>query len=101
MIDGRTVMELPRAERSSAEVTALWDYLARRIERLPARRRFGAADTGLEALGREDVGERLADAGGGAGDQSRSPVHACPNLGARAPADPAAHSTRLRMKHFK
>ncbi len=31
MIDGRTVMELPRTERSSAEVSALWSYLARRI----------------------------------------------------------------------
>ncbi len=31
MIDGRTVMELPRTERSSAEVVALWTYLARRL----------------------------------------------------------------------
>lgn len=40
MIDGRTVMELPRAARSSAEITALWDYLAPRLERLPARHSF-------------------------------------------------------------
>jgi chromosome partitioning protein len=31
MIDGRTVMELPRSDRSSAEVGALWSYLARRL----------------------------------------------------------------------
>jgi chromosome partitioning protein len=37
MIDGRTVMELPRALRSSAEIEALWRYVARRIERLSAR----------------------------------------------------------------
>jgi chromosome partitioning protein len=34
MIDGRTVMELPRAQRSTAEVEGLWEYVARRIERL-------------------------------------------------------------------
>jgi chromosome partitioning protein len=34
MIDGRTVMELPRTSRSAGEVEALWDYLARRLERL-------------------------------------------------------------------
>ncbi len=33
MIDGRTVMELAGAERSSEEVTLLWDYLAERLER--------------------------------------------------------------------
>lgn len=37
MIDGRTVMELPRASRSAREVEALWDYLSRRLERLPQR----------------------------------------------------------------
>jgi chromosome partitioning protein len=37
MIDGRTVMELPRATRSSAEIEALWGYVARRIERVAAR----------------------------------------------------------------
>ncbi len=37
MIDGRTVMELPRASRSAHEVEALWDYLSRRLERLPQR----------------------------------------------------------------
>jgi chromosome partitioning protein len=31
MIDGRTVMELPRTDRSAAEITALWTYLARRL----------------------------------------------------------------------
>jgi chromosome partitioning protein len=34
MIDGRTVMELPRTSRSAGEIEALWDYLARRLERL-------------------------------------------------------------------
>jgi len=34
MIDGRTVMELPRAARSASEVESLWDYVARRLERL-------------------------------------------------------------------
>lgn len=38
MIDGRTVMELPRAERSSQEIGELWQYLSGRIERLPQRR---------------------------------------------------------------
>lgn len=33
MIDGRTVMELPRAERSSDEILRLWDYLQTRIQR--------------------------------------------------------------------
>ncbi len=33
MIDGRTVMELPRAARSSAEITELWDYLNKRLKR--------------------------------------------------------------------
>ena len=31
MIDGRTVMELPRAERSSDEVSRLWAYLQGRV----------------------------------------------------------------------
>ncbi len=34
MIDGRTVMELPRAPRSSAEIEALWEYVAKRMERI-------------------------------------------------------------------
>ena len=34
MIDGRTVMELPRAPRSNAEITALWEYVAKRLARL-------------------------------------------------------------------
>jgi chromosome partitioning protein len=42
MIDGRTVMELPRAARSSAEVAALWEYLARRLERLTPHPRHDA-----------------------------------------------------------
>ena len=33
MIDGRTVMELPRAERSSYEIKSLWAYLQSRLHR--------------------------------------------------------------------
>ena len=33
MIDGRTVMELPGAKRSSSEIEQLWSYLAGRIAR--------------------------------------------------------------------
>jgi len=33
MIDGRTVMELPRSERSSDEINRLWDYLQSRFHR--------------------------------------------------------------------
>jgi hypothetical protein len=36
MIDGRTVMELPRSARSCNEIEALWEYVARRLERVPA-----------------------------------------------------------------
>jgi chromosome partitioning protein len=34
MIDGRTVMELPRSPRSNAEITALWQYVAKRLDRV-------------------------------------------------------------------
>lgn len=37
MIDGRTVMELPRAERSAAEVAELWAYLTKRLAPRPAQ----------------------------------------------------------------
>jgi chromosome partitioning protein len=46
MIDGRTVMELPRSPRSNAEITALWQYVAKRLERVDqavAPSRNGAA----------------------------------------------------------
>jgi len=33
MIDGRTVMELPRAGRSTEEIERLWSYLHKRLER--------------------------------------------------------------------
>ena len=33
MIDGRTVMELPRTERSTSEIENLWDYIAGQLER--------------------------------------------------------------------
>jgi chromosome partitioning protein len=35
MIDGRTVMELPKAERSSEEIAALWDYVHKRLAPRP------------------------------------------------------------------
>lgn len=34
MIDGRTVMELPRAQRSASEIEMLWEYLEKRLKRL-------------------------------------------------------------------
>lgn len=34
MIDGRTVMEIPRASRSTAEIEGLWAYVGRRLEKL-------------------------------------------------------------------
>ena len=34
MIDGRTVMELPRTERSTSEIERLWIYLEGRLEAL-------------------------------------------------------------------
>ncbi|MCZ6840469.1 MAG: hypothetical protein O7G13_14490, partial [Alphaproteobacteria bacterium] len=34
MIDGRTVMELPRAERSTSEIERLWEYLDTRLKSL-------------------------------------------------------------------
>lgn len=45
MIDGRTVMELPAASRSAAEIEALWDYLDLRLNRTVPRPRisFGEA----------------------------------------------------------
>jgi len=33
MIDGRTVMELPRSERSCDEITRLWEYVQSRFQR--------------------------------------------------------------------
>jgi chromosome partitioning protein len=53
MIDGRTVMELPRAPRSSAEITALWQYVAKRLERIDqavAPSRNGAAHSNGASL---------------------------------------------------
>ncbi len=34
MIDGRTVMEIPKAGRSAAEIVELWDYLGNRLMRV-------------------------------------------------------------------
>ncbi len=35
MIDGRTVMELPKTERSAIEIAELWDYVQNRLGRTP------------------------------------------------------------------
>jgi chromosome partitioning protein len=53
MIDGRTVMELPRAERSSAEIEALWEYVAKRLDRLAALPEF--PDLGMACAIEADV----------------------------------------------
>lgn len=37
MIDGRTVMEIPRSSPSAEEITELWEYLDWRLERLKMR----------------------------------------------------------------
>jgi chromosome partitioning protein len=46
MIDGRTVMELPNAERSSREIMELWHYIGHRLARSAAE----AAET-IDATG--------------------------------------------------
>ena len=56
MIDGRTVMELPRAARSSGEIATLWQYVAGRLERLdggaePAALAAPVQDVTLRAVG--------------------------------------------------
>ena len=42
MIDGRTVMEVDPDSRSAAEVTALWNYVADRLEKNFRRTVFSA-----------------------------------------------------------
>ena len=42
MIDGRTVMEVDPESRSAAEVTALWKYIADRLEKNFRRTIFAA-----------------------------------------------------------
>ena len=44
MIDGRTVMEVPGDERSAAEITQLWTYVASRLAQLAGG--SGSADSG-------------------------------------------------------
>ncbi len=44
MIDGRTVMEIPKAERSAAEIVALWDYLTNRLARVQSAAASEAQD---------------------------------------------------------
>ncbi len=60
MIDGRTVMELPRAQRSSGEIEMLWEYLEKRLERLeaaPATVAEPAAPVALETEHLRAVGD--------------------------------------------
>ena len=45
MIDGRTVLEIPRKSRSSTEIIELWAYLGVRMNRLMNRRVPPPADT--------------------------------------------------------
>jgi chromosome partitioning protein len=50
MIDGRTVMEVDPAGRSSQEVTALWNYIADRLEKNFRRTVFAAPAPGQPVL---------------------------------------------------
>ena len=49
MIDGRTVMEVDPNGRSSAEVTALWNYISDRLEK-NFRRTVFAAPTAVSSV---------------------------------------------------
>ena len=49
MIDGRTVMEVDPEGRSSAEITALWRYVADRLEK-NFRRTVFAAPSGISQV---------------------------------------------------
>jgi len=44
MIDGRTVMEIPRRSKSADEIAELWDYLERRLAKLGQRDSMQARD---------------------------------------------------------
>lgn len=65
MIDGRTVMELPRAERSSGEIEVLWDYLDNRLARMTETVAASAQPTAgmAPAIERDDQRLRLAQGG--------------------------------------
>ncbi|MBJ6120776.1 ParA family protein [Sphingomonas mollis] len=63
MIDGRTVMECDPKSKSAAEITALWTYIADRLEKNFRRTVFAApfavapaARTGASGFGRRVVG---------------------------------------------
>lgn len=58
MIDGRTVMELPRAQRSASEIEKLWEYLERRLERLDTA--APAASPPIDPPARFEDSQRLA-----------------------------------------
>lgn len=49
MIDGRTVMELPGHSKSAAEISALWDYIERRLGKLEQARQV-ATDAAAAAV---------------------------------------------------
>lgn len=61
MIDGRTVMELPRTQRSTAEIESLWTYIEARLDRIPD---FAVLPTGHAAV---DIERRFQTQGGIAG----------------------------------
>ena len=70
MIDGRTVMEIDPAGRSAAEVIALWDYIAQRLERnfrrtvfAPPARPIAADSVATEPTG--GFGRRVAGVSAG------------------------------------
>ena len=45
MIDGRTVMEIPRKSNSADEIRRLWNYLEDRLDRLRRKALESSADT--------------------------------------------------------
>ena len=50
MIDGRTVMEVDPKGRSAQEVTALWNYIADRLERNFRRTVFSVPAAGQHVM---------------------------------------------------
>jgi chromosome partitioning protein len=56
MIDGRTVMEVDPNSRSSAEVAALWNYIADRLEKNFRRTVFAAPNMATQASGASRLG---------------------------------------------
>lgn len=63
MIDGRTVMEVDPENRSTAEIAALWDYLADRLNRMANRQAFQRQRPGTARF----FGRRTVEGGVAAG----------------------------------